>query len=103
MGTTGKKKLIRSMNGISRRRSFWLDGIRQVLREGISSEILITGNFEYTKDMAIRDLIGGGVRYDTERVQTSNISNQPERIAILSGQWLCLEGKAEDTGRGSEI
>ena len=44
---------------------------------------LITGNFEYTKDMAIRDLIGGGVRYDTERVQTSNISNQPERIAIL--------------------
>ena len=44
---------------------------------------LMTGNFEYTKDMAIRDLIGGGVRYDTERVQTSNISNQPERIAIL--------------------
>ena len=43
----------------------------------------MTGNFEYTKDMAIRDLIGGGVRYDTERVQTSNISNQPERIAIL--------------------
>ena len=44
---------------------------------------LMTGNFEYTKDMAIRDLIGGGVRYDTERVQTSNISTQPERIAIL--------------------
>ena len=44
---------------------------------------LMTGDFEYTKDMAIRDLIGGGVRYDTERVQTSNISNQPERIAIL--------------------
>ena len=44
---------------------------------------LMTGDFEYTKDMAIRDLIGGGVRYNTERVQTSNISNQPERIAIL--------------------
>ena len=44
---------------------------------------LMTGDFEYTKDMAIRDLIGGGVRYDIERVQTSNISNQPERIAIL--------------------
>lgn len=44
---------------------------------------LMMGDFEYTKDMAIRDLIGGGVRYDTERVQTSNISNQPERIAIL--------------------
>lgn len=44
---------------------------------------LMMGNFEYTKDMAIQDLIGGGVRYDTERVQTSDISNQPERIAIL--------------------
>ena len=44
---------------------------------------LMTGNFEYTKDMAIRDLIGGGVRYDTERVQTRKISNKPESIAIL--------------------
>lgn len=44
---------------------------------------LMLGNFEYTEDMAIQDLIGGAVRYDTERVQTSNISNQPERIAIL--------------------
>lgn len=34
-----KKKLIRSMNVISRRRSCWLDGIRRVLREGTSSEI----------------------------------------------------------------
>lgn len=44
---------------------------------------LMHGNFEYTEDMAIQDLIGGAVSYDTERVQTSNISNQPERIAIL--------------------
>lgn len=44
---------------------------------------LMAGNFEYTEDMAIQDLIGGAVSYDTERVQTSNISNQPERIAIL--------------------
>lgn len=44
---------------------------------------LMYGNFKYTEDMAIRDLIGGAVSYDTERVQTSNISNQPERIAIL--------------------
>ena len=43
---------------------------------------LMTGDFEYTKDMAIRDLIGGGVRYDTERVQTSNISNKPASIAL---------------------
>lgn len=44
---------------------------------------LMAGNFEYTEDMAIHDLISGAVSYDTERVQTSNISNQPERIAIL--------------------
>lgn len=44
---------------------------------------LMDGNFEYTEDMAIQDLIGGAVSYDTERVQTSNISNEPERVAIL--------------------
>jgi hypothetical protein len=43
---------------------------------------LLDDTFEYTEDMAIQDLIGGGVQYG-ERVQTSNISNVPERIAIL--------------------
>lgn len=45
-------------------------------------EDMMAGNFEYTEDMAIDDLMGGG-QQDGERVQTSNISNQPERIAIL--------------------
>lgn len=45
-------------------------------------EDMMAGNFEYTEDMAIEDLMGGG-QQDGERVQTSNISNQPERIAIL--------------------
>lgn len=43
---------------------------------------LMTGAFEYTEDMAIQDLIGGG-QQEGERVQTSNISNIPERVAIL--------------------
>lgn len=43
---------------------------------------LMTGAFEYTEDMAIQDLIGGG-QQEGERVQTSNISNIPERAAIL--------------------
>ena len=43
---------------------------------------LMTGEFEYTEDMAIQDLIGGG-QQEGERVQTSNISNIPERAAIL--------------------
>lgn len=45
-------------------------------------EDMMAGIFEYTEDMAIQDLMGGG-QQDGERVQTSNISNQPERIAIL--------------------
>ena len=43
---------------------------------------LMTGEFEYTEDMAIQDLIGGG-QQEGERVQTSNISNIPERVAVL--------------------
>ena len=43
---------------------------------------LMTGEFEYTEDMAIQDLIGGG-QQEGERVQTRNISNIPERAAIL--------------------
>ncbi len=37
----------------------------------------------YTEEMAIRDLAAVSVSYDNERVQTSNISNVPERIAEL--------------------
>lgn len=43
---------------------------------------LMTGIFEYTEDMAIQDLTGGG-QQEGERVQTSNISNIPEKVAIL--------------------
>lgn len=41
----------------------------------------------YTEDMAIADLAGGAVSYDNERVQTSNISNLPEKItmALMNG------------------
>lgn len=53
------------------------------VRERNQLRNLMLGDFEYTEDMAIQDLTGGAVRYDTERVQTSNISNEPERIAIL--------------------
>lgn len=45
-------------------------------------EDLMSGNFKYTEDMAIQDLIGGG-QQEGERVQTSNISNIPERVGIL--------------------
>ena len=37
----------------------------------------------YTKEMAIRDLSSISIDYESDRVQTSNISNVPERIAEL--------------------
>ena len=37
----------------------------------------------YTKEMAIRDLSSVSIDYETDRVQTSNISNVPLRIAEL--------------------
>lgn len=52
------------------------------LKEKKQLQDLMTGTFEYTEDMAIQDLTGGG-QQEGERVQTSNISNIPERVAIL--------------------
>ena len=43
----------------------------------------LDGNWIYTKDMAIADLNNITVSYDMERVQSSNISNPSERIALL--------------------
>ena len=40
---------------------------------------LMTGEFEYTEDMAIQDLIGGG-QQEGERVQTSNVEKQKYRM-----------------------
>lgn len=53
-----------------------------ILTEQKELHDLLTGNFVYTEDMAIQELMGGG-QQEGERVQTSNISNIPERIAIL--------------------
>ena len=52
------------------------------IKEKKQLQDLMTGEFEYTEDMAIQDLIGGG-QQEGERVQTSNISNIPERAALL--------------------
>lgn len=42
----------------------------------------IAGNWTYTKEMAIAELDSITVAYDNERVQSSNISNPTERIAL---------------------
>lgn len=43
----------------------------------------LDGNWAYTKEMAIADLDSLTVSYDMERVQSSNISNPSERIALM--------------------
>lgn len=53
-----------------------------ILTEHRELKNLLTGNFVYTENMAIQELLGGGQK-EGERVQNSNISNIPERIAIL--------------------
>lgn len=51
-------------------------------RERLQS-VLDAGVPIYTKEMAIRDLSSVSIDYETNRVQTSNISNVPLRIAEL--------------------
>ena len=55
----------------------------KMLDDRVQLKALIdAGVIPYTEEMAIRDLSAVSVGYDTERVQTSNISNIPERIEI---------------------
>lgn len=58
------------------------DSYSMILIEQKDLHNLLTGNFVYTEDMAIQELLGGG-QQEAERVQSSNISNIPERIAVL--------------------
>ena len=45
--------------------------------------VIDAGVLVYTKEIAIRDLSSISIDYESDRVQTSNISNVPERIAEL--------------------
>ena len=46
-------------------------------------KVIDAGVPQYTKEMAIRELSSVSVNYESERVQTSNISRIPERITEL--------------------
>lgn len=46
-------------------------------------KVIDAGVQPYTKEMAIQDLTAVSVNYESERVQTSNISNVPLRVAEL--------------------
>lgn len=58
----------------------------------------LDGNWVYTREMAIADLDSLTVSYDMERVQSSNISNPSERIALmLTDEY--LQRKQEEYNR----
>jgi len=55
----------------------------------------IAGNWTYTKEMAIAELDSITVAYDNERVQSSNISNPTERIALKLTEEYMARKQAE--------
>ena len=61
----------------------------------------LDGSWIYTKDMAIADLNNITVSFGSERVQTSNISNPSERIALLLTDEY-LQKKQEEYNREHE-
>lgn len=54
-----------------------------LLEERKNAELAVHREIVFTKGMAIEELLCGRSSSDSERVQNSNISNQPQRIAIL--------------------
>ena len=61
---------------------FLAESYTKMLEEREWLQKRIAGNWTYTKEMAIAELDSITVAYDNERVQSSNISNPTERIAM---------------------
>ena len=81
--------LNRIMHRTCRPRTFWccpLSGtiLWQMLKDRERLKAVIDAGVPiYTKEMALRDLASISIDYESERVQTSNISNVPLRITEL--------------------
>ena len=68
---------------------FLAENYTRMLEERAWLKRRIAGNWTYTKEMAIAELDSITVAYDHERVQSSNISNPTERIAMkLTAEYL---------------
>lgn len=60
----------------------------------------LAGSWKYTKDMAIEELDSITIAYGKERVQSSNISNPTERIAMkLTDEFIVLKQREMDEER----
>ena len=74
----------------------------KMLEERSRLEKLLAGSWVYTKDMAIDELDNITVSYEGERVQTSNISNPTERIALkLTDEFMAQKQAEMDAERNA--
>ena len=76
----------------------------KMLEERSRLEKLLAGSWVYTKDMAIDELDNITVSYEGERVQTSNISNPTERIALkLTDEFMAKKQVEMDAERNAVV
>ncbi len=76
----------------------------KMLEERTRLEKLLAGSWVYTKDMAIDELDNITVSYEGERVQTSNISNPTERIALkLTDEFMAQKQAEMDAERNAVV
>ena len=76
----------------------------KMLEEKARLEKLLAGSWVYTKDMAIDELDNITVSYEGERVQTSNISNPTERIALkLTDEYMARKQAEMDAERNAVV
>ena len=76
----------------------------KMLEERSRLEKLLAGSWVYTKDMAIDELDNITVSYEGERVQTSNISNPTERIALkLTDEFMAQKQAEMDAERNAVV
>lgn len=70
-----------------------------LLREQARLKTMLEGSWEYTTDDAIAELDNLSVSYDRERVQSSNISNPVERIAMKVADPVFMARKQKEKDR----
>ena len=81
---------------------FLAESYTKMLEEREWLEKRIAGSWTYTKEMAIAELDSITVSYENERVQSSNISNPTERIALkLTDEYMARKQAEMDAERNA--
>jgi len=79
---------------------FLANSYTRLLKRREDLEQRLAGSWKYTKDMAIEELDSITIAYGGERVQSSNISNPTERIAMkLTDEFMACKQQEMDESR----